>query len=68
MAAHDNLASISIPANKSMDNAKTLCVKRCELAPNRLFCTGCGRSLEEIKEAGLKQKEVHHRYQRSSTT
>lgn len=59
---NDNLAHVDISTNQSMVNAKTLCIKKCELAPNRLYCSGCGRTLEEIKKAGLNKKGVHHRY------
>jgi len=36
---------------------KKKCVNKCLLSPCRTYCTGCKRTIEEIKEAGKRKGE-----------
>ena len=38
-------------------NAKTSCVKLCKLNKETQCCYGCGRSIEDIINAGMKRRE-----------
>jgi predicted Fe-S protein YdhL (DUF1289 family) len=39
---------------------KSQCVYKCRLNKARTHCEGCGRRIEEIREAGLNTKRLEH--------
>ena len=47
-----------LPVQAVLANSKSPCIKQCKLSPDKTHCTGCLRTLEEIRNSGLARTKV----------